>query len=294
MHRKDENHRKIIGYITHEVVDKFGRLLLAEGTPLTEELVRRLDDRKVCFRISKAPIGSKTVGAASLNFHNRNSPFTIMEKLDDKFDKLDTESVWNATEYLKSILFSVEKDFFMSNLIKVLSQRQRATYSHSINVAILAIAIAEKMKMNKKSLQNIAIGAILHDVGEVFLPSSVTKGTSRIGDSNEILFQQHTRIGADVLLADKLPASIYLIALQHHERYTGGGYPSGLRESEIHINASIISVADVFDRLTTSIYQGNVLSPNEAVERILLDKGISFHPDIVEIFAKLFKTDEKA
>jgi uncharacterized domain HDIG len=291
MDTRKKHREAVIGYVTHDVNDKFGRLLLAEGTPVTKSLVQKLEDRRIRFHMTKEPLGG-LVSSRPLNPGFRESPFSVPDKLDEKFERLDTKQVWNAIKYLKSILSNVEEDFFMSNLIKAFSQRQRATYSHSINVAILSIAIAEKLNMNHKDLQDIAVGSILHDVGEMFLPPAVLKGTSRMGDSNEIIFQQHPRIGADVLIADKLPPGIYLIAQQHHERYSGGGYPSGAKEGEIHMNACIVSVADVFDRLTTSFYQGNVLTPEEAIERVSLDKGIGFHPDVADKFIELFKTTD--
>ncbi|MGI6091733.1 MAG: HD domain-containing protein [Veillonellaceae bacterium] len=277
----------ILGYVTHDITDKFGRLLLAEGTPLTTNLILKLRNRNICFRMAADPLGTAQSSEENLN----DSPFELPKKLDEKLERLDIESVESASKYLNYVLREMQNDFSLSNIIKAFSQGQRATYAHSINVAIISVAIAEKMQFSNKALQEIAIGALLHDVGKMLFPPSVLAATSTINDSQDIIYQQHTRIGADVLVSDKLPPGIYLIAQQHHERYVGGGYPNGIKENEIHINSCIVSVANVFDRLTCAIFQRNPLSPDEAIERILLDKGISFHPSVVEFFEELFKKE---
>lgn len=274
----------IIGYLTHDIYDKFGRLLLVEGTPLTSEIISKLDDRKICFRRTKTPLGLNAKSVAG-TLPLSNSIFTVPKQLDKKFERLDMVQVGNASNYLSCILQTMKKDYFFNNHIKVLSQDHRGTYSHSINVGILSVAIAREMDFGKKSLRELTIAALLHDIGKIFLPPI----TSTDDDWQECCYRQHPRLGADLLAAEKLSSDICLTVKQHHERYSGGGYPDGIKENEIHINSYVVSVADIFDSLTTSSYSENALSVDEAIERILLNKGVDFHPQVVEAFVDLFK-----
>lgn len=281
---------EIVGYITHDVTDKFGRLLLAKGTPLTPHVIERLKNKKVPFRMVTEPLGTKSATQQHLlGVSLRETPFMVPEQLDPKFERLDIENIGKASKYLNVLLREIRDDVFLSNNIKAFSEGCKGEYSHSINVAILSVAIANKMDFNETEVQQLSIGALLHDVGKMLLPPTILKGTSRIDDGQEMIFQQHSRLGAALLAADGLPKNIYLVAQQHHEKYAGGGYPDGIKATEVHINAFIIGVADVFDRLTSAIYQRDVLSPDEALERILFGKGIDFHPLVVEQFVKLFK-----
>lgn len=276
----------IVGYITHDLTDKFGRLLLAEGTPVTSRVLRKLEDRKINFHLSGEPPerAENIVSPFQLE-----SPFEIAGHLDKKFEKLDIEKIGSASKYLNLLLKDMQEDLFLSNSIKALSQGRKATYSHSINVAIISVAIAEKMNLNPKVIQEISIGALLHDVGKMLLPPSVLKETAGIFDGQEMIFQQHTRIGADLLAADRLPPGIHLIARQHHEKFAGDGYPDGIAGNDVHVNSFIVGLANAFDKMTSSIYQRNALTPEEAIERILLAKGIDYHPLVVEQFVELFK-----
>ncbi len=277
---------RIVGYLTHNVTDKFGRLLLVEGAPMTDNMIQKLKIRRIPFQISDQNPG-KTIDNLPVDY--KNSPFKVPEKIDKKFENFNFESVMNASKYLNILLKEMRNDSFLGNNLKALSQGQSATYSHSINVAILSVAIAEKMQLPKASLQEVSIGALLHDIGKMLLPPDVLREVSRMGDGQEMLYQQHPRIGADLLAADKLPLGIYLTVQQHHEKYSGGGYPYGIKENEININACIVSVANAFDRVTSGIYQRNCLTPAEAIDRIRTGKGLDYHPLVVDLFVSLLK-----
>jgi putative nucleotidyltransferase with HDIG domain len=281
----------IIGYITHDVSDKFGRLLLAEGTPITDSVSRKLEERGLVYRLSSTPLGnrrSKTIGLKRLNA----KPFKVPVKLDKKFDRVDGEALGHASKYLNILLRQIQEDKFFSNNIKVLSQGHKATYSHSINVSLITVAMAQKLNFTLPALQKIALGSLFHDIGKILLPKSILNELGSVCDEQSLIYQQHTELGADLLAAEYLPAEIYLIALHHHEKLSGNGYPNQLKESDIHLNAAIVSVADTFDRLTSSIFHKNVCSPDEAIHEILSAKGIDFHPQAVDAFMELFQGND--
>jgi putative nucleotidyltransferase with HDIG domain len=292
MDNKKQNKENILGYVTHNVFDKSGRLLLTEGTPLTLKVVQKLEERKLSFRISAVPLGHNPAKSKPVSLQAKTTkPFRVPQRLDKKFERLNGESISHAAKYMNWILRQIHEDVFLNNNIKILAQGHKANYSHSINVALISVAIARKLKYNKTSLHELALGSLYHDIGKILLPKSVLDDIAGVCDGQTLIYQQHTVLGSDLLAANKLPEGVYLIARQHHEKHSGNGYPNGIKGNDIHLNAAIVAVADTFDRLTSAIFHRNVLSPDEAIKQIVLAQGIDYPPQVVDMFVELFNTD---
>jgi len=287
-----EKSGNILGYVTHDIVDKFGRLLLAEGSPLTQKIAQKLEKRQVPFRVSKEPPGCNTGKPAGESFRYTTA-LKVPSKLDEKFNKLDGAAIARAASYMNLILRQVQKDFFLNNTIKVLAQNHKATYSHSINVSLIAVAIAQKLKYSRRALREIALGALYHDIGKILLPKTVLDDLTGVQEGQAMFYQQHTILGSDMLAADKLPQAVCQVARQHHEKYNGSGYPLEIGGGDIALNAAIVTVADVFDRTTSAIFTRNLLLPEEALQQILAAKGTDYHPEVVDRFLELFCKDSK-
>lgn len=283
-----KSEKTIVGYVTHNVMDKHGRLLLAEGTPLTAAMIAKLKARNLSFYLSSEALTGSSPRKRFPLKKRGPKPFKIPTQLEEKFERLDRESIDHASWYMNKILGQVRQNVFLNDNLKILAQGHRATYSHSINVSLLAVAIARKLNLAELALRKIALGALYHDIGKILLPKTVLDDIAGVCDGQTLIYQQHTVLGSDLLAADIVPPSVSLVALQHHEKYSGTGYPNGLKEREIHLHAAIVSVADVFDRLTSAIYQQNALTPEAAIQQIAAAAGIDYHPRIVEAFAALF------
>ncbi|QDR79786.1 HD-GYP domain-containing protein [Sporomusa termitida] len=284
------NHKnpiEVIGYSAHNIFDKFGRLLLAKGAPLNRLLIQRLERRKIFFQMVPQK-GAGNHAATHLSLGIQDTRFQVPGQLDKKFERFDTEAVALASKYLNLLLADLMEDPFLSNNLKILAHGRRATYSHSINVALLSITIAQKLSLANAKLRELALGALYHDLGKMLLPKSVLDENETLCEGQCELYQQHTQLGSELLAADKLPKSIYLVALQHHEKYDGNGYLYGLAGDKIHFNAAIVAVADAFDHFTTAALQNPVLAVDEALHKIFTSKGIDYHPLVVEQLEKLF------
>ncbi len=267
------------GYVAHDVTDRSGRLLLAAGTELTPALIQKLEDQRIPYRIVLDSLEIMTDSLAEAT-----------KQLESRFVKLDLPVVSNASKYLKSVLNEANQNSLLSNHLKVLIQGYKSIYSHSINVSLLAVAVADKLNLDGRARHDLALGALYHDIGKIMLPTAVVLKTPGIFEQQDLIYQQHTKIGADLLAADKLGKGVYLVAQQHHEKYAGGGYPDGIKENEIHLHAAIVSVANRFDWLTSAIFQSQVLAPDEAIARLLLARGGDLHPQVVEKFVELFQS----
>lgn len=160
-------------------------------------------------------------------------------------------------------------------------------YQHSFQVAMYSIAIAKEMGYSYDDIRLIGMGAMLHDVGKLLIPSEILMKPGDLTDEEYEEIKKHARYGFD-LLRNLHTVSLLVAhcAFQHHERIDGSGYPRGLVEFEIHPFAKIIAVADVFDALTSNrVYRGKML-PSEAISIITKDGGVKFDARVVEAFTR--------
>lgn len=156
-------------------------------------------------------------------------------------------------------------------------------YQHSLQVTLYAIAIAKEMGYPYDDLRLIGIGAVLHDVGKLLIPTEILKKPGKLTDDEFNEMKQHARYGFDLLRnLHSISLLVAHCAFQHHERIDGSGYPRGLVDFEIHPFAKIIAVADVFDALTSTRVYRKKLLPTEAIAIIEEGHGKKFDARVVD------------
>jgi putative nucleotidyltransferase with HDIG domain len=127
------------------------------------------------------------------------------------------------------------------------------TYTHSVNVCVFCIALAQKVGMcDKADLQILGTGALLHDVGKSIIDKSIIAKKGPLTEEEWIIVKKHPIYGIEILRkSGTVPEESYNVVSQHHERLDGSGYPEHLNNDAIHIYAKIAAIADVFDAMTT-------------------------------------------
>lgn len=140
-------------------------------------------------------------------------------------------------------------------------------YAHSINVSLLALQLAKKLGVSQKSLNDLALGCLLHDIGKVF--GQVSEHHARSG------FEFLRKIREVSLLSAH-------VAYQHHEAIDGSGEPRGLVEKEIHEFAQICAIANVYDNALSK----DGLAPHQALEYIMTKSGTLFPPALISLFVQ--------
>ena len=158
------------------------------------------------------------------------------------------------------------------------------TYIHSINVAILAALIGLQLGYKGQTLRNLTIGAIFHDIGKGSIPLKILNKPSSLTKEEFEIMKRHPVLGEEMLKFSGVPSEALSIVRHHHERWNGEGYPDGLRQRAININAQIVAVADVFDALVADRPYRKGLPPYHALEIIIAGSGNEFNEDIVKIF----------
>jgi HD-GYP domain-containing protein (c-di-GMP phosphodiesterase class II) len=158
------------------------------------------------------------------------------------------------------------------------------TANHQHQVSDLCVCIAETMGLSNQMIEGLRIGAAVHDVGKLAVPSEILANPRKLTPIEFKLIQQHSQAGADVFKGIKMPWPIEDMIRQHHERMDGSGYPLGLQRSEICIEARIIAVADTFDSMTNDRPYRAALGVEKAIEVIKQGRGSVFDSYVVDAF----------
>ena len=164
--------------------------------------------------------------------------------------------------------------------------RDDATGAHIQRVGKLATAVAAALGLPDSDVELIARTAPLHDVGKIGVPDGILLKPGRLTAEEFERVKVHTTIGAQILAGDQFPLlrMAQRIALTHHERWDGTGYPQGLAGEAIPIEGRIVSVSDVFDALVQERPYKRAWPFEEAVAEIEAQRGRQFDPDVVEAF----------
>ncbi len=191
----------------------------------------------------------------------------------------------------------------ISGLAKLAESRDDDTGSHLSRIrhytTIIATAYSEAhpelLPLGEVSI--VGAASILHDIGKVGINDAVLLCSGKLSKEQFERMKRHTIIGGDILLAlsEELGSDPWVdtsiqIALSHHEKWDGSGYPFGLKNEGINLPARIVAVADVYDALTSQRVYKKTMSHDEAVSLIKKDTGTHFDPMVVEAF--LVKEDE--
>jgi len=172
------------------------------------------------------------------------------------------------------------------NLMDIRSH-DKYTFSHSINVCTLSALIGIKQKLKRKELEELALGALLHDVGKIMIGVEILEKPGRLTKEEFEEIKKHPIYSYNILSREKdITETPKMIAYSHHERYDGRGYPRKLAGDEIPPLVIVTSLADVYDALTTNRPYRKSLLPYEAMRIIISQTFSDFSVEVVRDFLK--------
>ncbi|MEW6101838.1 MAG: HD-GYP domain-containing protein [Candidatus Omnitrophota bacterium] len=180
-------------------------------------------------------------------------------------------------------------------LAAAIDAKDHYTHGHTARVTDLSLQIARSMHRNKpqvineKFLEDLHIASLLHDIGKIGVPEPILNKEGPLNESERAKMQEHPVVGSAILSPIRELKEAIAGVKYHHERYDGSGYPEGLKGSEIPLVASIISVADSFDAMTTDRPYRKALAKEEAMKEVQLQKGRQFSPETVEALTELYE-----
>ena len=159
-------------------------------------------------------------------------------------------------------------------------------YTHSVNVVAYSIALAQRAGYSDRAtLREIANGALLHDIGKAKIDEALLNKPSALSTGEWEKMQQHARMGHDLLKAQDCLGEVALdIVLHHHEKVNGGGYPDRLTGDQISPFVKIVTIADVFDALTTDRFHQKGKGTFEALQLMQQTMKGELDPEIFRTF----------
>ncbi len=168
--------------------------------------------------------------------------------------------------------------------------RDSETGMHTIRVGHYSQCLAKAMGMNDKEAESLLYSAPMHDVGKIGIPDKILLKPGRLEGDEWKIMKQHTTIGESILNRsnNKLLQQASIIALNHHEKWNGSGYPRGLEGSDIHLYGRIVAIVDVFDALTMERPYKKAWTIDKALGLINSESGEHFDPTLVDLFNENF------
>jgi len=158
----------------------------------------------------------------------------------------------------------------------------------SVNTAILSAMMAQELKLPHHKIHNIVSGALLHDVGMLRLSKQITEKKGGLSDAELEQIKSHTLHTSKIVTKELYgPREVNSIALHHHERWDGQGYPDKLVGNAIDIGARIVSVADAFEAMVSKKAYRNSMIGYQAIKNLMADNGRRFDPAVIMAFTKI-------
>jgi diguanylate cyclase (GGDEF)-like protein len=155
-------------------------------------------------------------------------------------------------------------------------------------IASIVVAMANQLDLPEQEVDRIRIAALLHDIGKVAIPQEILEKPTALTSAEWRTVVQHPRIGQVILEQATMLRDAVPIILHHHERYSGHGYPFGLRGNDIPIGARIVAIADAYDAMTHDRPYKRAIGHAQAVAELRRHAGTQFDPDLVGVFCDLF------
>jgi putative nucleotidyltransferase with HDIG domain len=168
-----------------------------------------------------------------------------------------------------------------------IQERDIVTYEHSRRVATYAQRLARYLGWSRRDARDLALAALVHDLGKTWIANDILLKADVLSAEERRTMERHPVIGARILIGCDVHPFYVETVLYHHEAWDGRGYPAGLKGEEIPLSARILTVADVYDVITSQRPYKAALSEDAARERLLIGSAASFDPMIVRAFLNL-------
>lgn len=263
----------------YTIYDKELNIICYKGIVLTPKMVAMLSQQQLYRNAQKQKDGTSTPSAVGYK-----------SNLISKISKETTSFLIGMTkEFMSSIEsaikppqenFNTARDLILDEVKKHIDHIQnigelRINYqdydlSHSINVSTLSTALAIKLNYNDEQLKELALGALLHDVGKTKLPKQIINKPGQLSSKEFEIIKLHAPLGYKIIKQDYgLSETVALAARDHQEYYDGSGYINGLQGEQIFKNAQIITIADSYDAASSDKVYAKAKAPKDIIKELL-------------------------
>ncbi|MCY0896647.1 MAG: HD-GYP domain-containing protein [Alicyclobacillaceae bacterium] len=277
------------------VYGKSGQVLLQVDVALTSSYIRRLRQYGCTYVFVRDPRTEDVELQQSISSELRQEIVRKIHRTLDRFaNGIERRSLLREGELgatfrdLFNMLFQnvLKNQVVLTNLTSMYSS-DTFLYSHCMNVALYAGAVAIGYGYSEAKVRDLGVGAMLHDIGKLAIDRKILDKPGALTEDEKRQVEMHCQLGYDMLTQQpNISRTSAHCALQHHEKFDGTGYPRGLVGEEIHEVGRILAVADVYDALTSNRAYRKAFLPHEAVEVLYGESNAHFDPKFVQLFVK--------
>jgi len=191
----------------------------------------------------------------------------------------------------KTVDLAIDKRSVLLKL-STLRDHDDYTYTHSVNVSILALCLGQHIGLTKNALETLGICGLFHDLGKVDIPLKILNKQGKLTEHEFKVIQKHSlnsvRHIAKLRAPRELKSKIMLAPFEHHLKYDLSGYPRSWRSEPVSLFGRILTIADVFDAITsTRVYRSEAISPDQALRMISEGAGKDFDPILLKAFINM-------
>lgn len=278
--------------LARDIYSRHDQIILNAGTILNAQMIS-----KIMFY----SIESITVYKQS----DAEQPETLTEKLKNsveyrEFTKRYDEtvnSVKNSIDMISASGAELDEDFLLNevdkmvmetgsktrifNMLHCIRDYDEVTYMHSFNVSLICNCFAKWLNMNEEETRLLTLAGLLHDIGKTTVPREILQKPDALTEAEYNAVKLHTIRGYDMLKDKKIDDRIKMVALQHHERADGSGYPFGKSANEIEPFAMIVSIADVYDAMTSDRVYRPRICPFDVVKSFESEGKDKYNPEFL-------------
>ncbi|MEL3962122.1 HD-GYP domain-containing protein [Lysinibacillus endophyticus] len=277
--------------IGRTIWNEAGHPLLQKNVVVSDSIIERLKQLGIQYLYIEDEISNGIEIEETVSHAKR---MKAVKQITESFDKVKGLNSYSASIILDQqskvignlvddLLNSVTKNEDLLTILTDTLIYDEYIYQHSFQVTLYSLAIAKELGYTYGDLKTIGMGALLHDVGKMAIPTEILLKPSKLTDEEYETMKKHARFGFDILRnLHTVSLLVAHCAFQHHERLDGSGYPRGLVNDEIHPYAKIIAVADVFDAVTSNRVYRKKMLPHQGIKIIDSANGTLFDSRVVE------------
>ncbi|QUI22853.1 HD-GYP domain-containing protein [Vallitalea pronyensis] len=278
-------------YVGKSLYDKNNQLLLGKGSMIQKSYINKISALGYQGIYVDDEISSDIEVKDIICDELRRNTISTIKDVFIKTGNANPKGIDTGIDETKYLIMNIvdqilENEDTIVNLID-LKMFDDYTFYHCVNVAVLSILLGTSLHLNKNQLLDLGLGAILHDIGKMFVDTNVLNKEGSLTKEEYKHIQMHSEYGYRYLKETfAIPSAAYIAVLQHHEKFDGTGYPHRKGKDDISLYGRIIGITDVYDALTSTRPYRKALLPSEAMEYIMANGGVMFDLNLTRKFVQ--------
>lgn len=273
--------------VAKTIYNSDGTILISAGIALKDTYIERLSERGIEEIYIKTDETVDIVIQDVIQEKTRMDAKRVMQETMNRIGlgkRIHTQKIFAIVDRILDDLLS--NPDILVNLSDIRSVDEY-TFSHCVNVCVLSVLTGAAMEYSRDELRTLGMGAILHDIGKTMIPKEILNKPGRLTKEEYEIIKKHPQFGYEILEEyPNINDLIRLVVLTHHERFDGKGYPFGLKGEEIHEFSRIVSIADVYDAMTSERAYSKKNMPHKVLEYLISMGNHQFDYEITKIFIR--------